>query len=80
MIEIPPTPANDQPDGPVLKEDSISENSTENETISVWLLIWQKIERRGWTDPAMRIGTGVATIILLLIATWVMNSFSFRAR
>ena len=75
MIDIPPTPANDQPDGPVTAENPNIDNAADNETISVWLLLWQSIERRGWTDPAMRIGTGLATIALLLIATWIMNSF-----
>ncbi len=75
MIDIPPTPANDQPDGPVMAENNNSEDTAENEPVSVWLSLWQSIEQRGWTEPAMRIGTGLATITLLLIATWVMNSF-----
>ncbi len=37
--------------------------------------IWKTIEERGYTDQAMRAGTGLVSISLILVAVWVMNSF-----
>jgi hypothetical protein len=76
MIENPPTPANVQPDGPVTAENSITDiPSGGDEPVSMWVRLWESIQKRGLTDPAMRAGTGLATVSLVLIAIWVMSSF-----
>jgi murein DD-endopeptidase MepM/ murein hydrolase activator NlpD len=75
MIETSPTPAQTPPDGSVIPEQSTETPIPQEESLSVWLRLWQTIQQRGLTDPAMRIGTGLASVSLVLVAVWVMNSF-----
>jgi len=75
MIENPPTPVQYQPDG--LENSNSKDELTvaQDEPISVWLKLWQTIQQRGLSEQAMRIGTGLASVFLVLVAVWVMNSF-----
>src|SRR5512133_2449464 len=75
MIETPPTPAQTTPDGSLISEQSIETPNPQEESLSIWLRLWQTIQQRGLTDPAMRIATGLASVTLVLVAVWVMNSF-----
>ena len=75
MINNSPTPAEIQPDGPVTENKSNTVSPTGEEPVSLWVRMWQVVQQRGLTDPAMRVGTGLATITLVLITVWIMNSF-----
>jgi len=75
MTEIIPHPTSELPDGlPFIDNLNISDEPPE-ETTPLWLSLWQNIQRMGLTEQAMRIGTGLASITMVLIAVWVMNSF-----
>jgi murein DD-endopeptidase MepM/ murein hydrolase activator NlpD len=75
MTEITPNPVLNPPDGLPLTDNINSTNEESNVATPLWLRLWQNIQRLDLTDQAMRIGTGLASIVLVLIAVWVMNSF-----
>jgi murein DD-endopeptidase MepM/ murein hydrolase activator NlpD len=75
MTDIIPTPENPLPDGLLFPDNSIIEKEIPEETTPLWLTLWQNIQQRGLTDQALRFGTGLASILLVLVAVWVMNSF-----
>ncbi|MEI8133304.1 MAG: M23 family metallopeptidase [Leptolinea sp.] len=75
MTEIIPNPTINQPDGLPLTDNINIAAEVEDETTPIWLSLWQNIQRRGLTHQAMRIGTGLASITLVLVAVWVMNRF-----
>ncbi len=75
MTDYAPTPENDIPDGLTNKEPISVISETPEETESIWIRIWEAVQQRGMTEQAMRAGTGLASIALILIAVWVMNSF-----
>lgn len=75
MIESSPTPAQIQPDG--LAQNNISDDQAieQNEPESIWMRVWKAVQQRGLTEQAMRLGTGLASVSLILVAVWIMNSF-----
>jgi hypothetical protein len=42
-----------------------------------WAEIWESLLRMGLGETALRIGTGVVSIALILLVVWVMGSFYF---
>lgn len=75
MTDIPPTPAQNKPDGLLIQE-NLNDRSTEtDEHVSFWVRLWQVVQQRNLTEQAMRLGTGLASVSLILVAVWVMNSF-----
>jgi murein DD-endopeptidase MepM/ murein hydrolase activator NlpD len=75
MTEINPHPVSNLPDGLKPQNNSIMLENRSTETTSLWIRLWQLIQHRGLTDQAMRIGTGLASVVLVLLAVWVMNRF-----
>lgn len=75
MTEISPTPEKDFLDGSINENPVDEESEGSDESESLWIRVWQAIQQRGLTEQAMRAGTGLASITLILIAVWVMNSF-----
>jgi len=71
MIDITPTPVDNLPDGS--SDNKITDQP--EESLSIWMRLWQIILQRGLTEQAMRVGTGLASMSLILVAVWVMNSF-----
>jgi murein DD-endopeptidase MepM/ murein hydrolase activator NlpD len=75
MTEITQTPVENQPDG-LAPDNLIPVESTGGvEPVSFWIQLWQAIQQRGLTDQAMRAGTGLVSVTLILVAVWIMNSF-----
>lgn len=75
MTDLAPHPADFASDGFSVSENDISEEKETETDVPFWLPAWEKIKERGLTDQAMRIGTALASITLVLIAALVMNHF-----
>jgi murein DD-endopeptidase MepM/ murein hydrolase activator NlpD len=45
-----------------------------------WNEIWESLVRMGLGEIAVRVGTGVASIALILLVVWVMGSFYLKGR
>lgn len=75
MKDISPEPESDFTDG-LATNTPEQENSNDTvETESLWIRVWDLIQQRGMAEQAMRVGTGLASITLIMVAVWVMNSF-----
>jgi murein DD-endopeptidase MepM/ murein hydrolase activator NlpD len=75
MADFSPTPAHNQPDGLLMQENLNDQSSEAGEQVSLWVRLWQIVQQRDLTEQAMRLGTGLASVSLILVAVWVMNSF-----
>jgi len=45
-----------------------------------WADVWHSLLRLGLGETALRIGTGLVSIVLILVAAWVMSSFYLKGR
>ncbi len=50
------------------------------ETRRGWDRVWERLVRLGLGEIALRIGTGLASIALILIVLWVMGTFYLKGR
>ncbi|HEX9029319.1 MAG TPA: LysM peptidoglycan-binding domain-containing M23 family metallopeptidase, partial [Anaerolineales bacterium] len=61
---------------------SDADESTGLETPSKpgWSHLWENLVRLGLGEVALRVGTGLASIVLILIVLWVMGSFYLKGK
>ncbi|NMB54989.1 MAG: M23 family metallopeptidase [Leptolinea sp.] len=75
MNESNPIQASDLPDGFSKIENTRTSSTQPDEPLSIWMRVWQVVQQHELTEQAMRLGTGLASVSLILISVWVMNSF-----
>jgi murein DD-endopeptidase MepM/ murein hydrolase activator NlpD len=64
----------------------ISNSANENDLfrlkggVRTWALIWENIVRLGLREFTLRLGTGLALIVLALLVVWVMGNFYLKGQ
>jgi murein DD-endopeptidase MepM/ murein hydrolase activator NlpD len=61
-------------------EDGAAEHPQPPLKINRWNVIWDSLLRLGLGETAIRLGTGVASIALILLVVWVMGSFYLKGQ
>lgn len=52
----------------------------EEQTQQGWNHVWDRLVRLGLGEVALRVGTGLASIVLILIVLWVMGNFYLKGK
>jgi murein DD-endopeptidase MepM/ murein hydrolase activator NlpD len=55
-----------------------AEKPTETKSPKGWANLWENLVRYGFGEIALRIGTGLGCIILILVVVWVMGKFYLK--
>src|SRR5271169_1271195 len=58
----------------------IPETTSESSPTKNWNQIWERLVRLGLGEVAVRVGTGLASLILVLLAIWVMGNFYLKGQ
>jgi len=72
-------------DSTSLQEDAeeitdIPETTGESSPTKNWNQIWERLVRLGLGEVAVRVGTGLASLVLVLLAIWVMGNFYLKGQ
>jgi murein DD-endopeptidase MepM/ murein hydrolase activator NlpD len=80
MIEDSGTHPNlaEEEDAPQAVEGGAAENPEESTRGSRWNEIWESLLRLGLGETALRVGTGIVSLALILLVVWVMSSFYLK--
>ena len=58
----------------------IPETINESSPTKNWNQIWERLVRLGLGEVAVRVGTGLASLVLVLLAIWVMGNFYLKGQ
>jgi len=58
----------------------IPERTSESSPIKNWNQIWEGLVRLGLGEVAIRVGTGFSSLVLVLLAIWVMGNFYLKGQ
>jgi len=58
----------------------IPETTSESSPTRNWNQIWERLVRLGLGEVAVRVGTGLSSLVLILLAIWVMGNFYLKGQ
>jgi len=78
LDDLPVLPDEDRPGAG--SRDQNPEENQQRRPKRTWGQIWDSLLRLGLGELSLRIGTGLASIVLVLLVTWVMGNFYLKGK